>query len=127
MGTRDEPFSRLGATFSIGNGAAQTKDLQFESKNFVMNTQGALAIDGSAIDLAGRVQLSEELTKQAGTDLVRYTQEQGRVTLPLTIRGSAGAPSVRIDLADVAGRAIRNRANEEAQKAIQRGLDRILR
>lgn len=53
---------------------------------------------------------------------MRYTQEEGRVTLPATITGSADAPSVRIDVADMARRAVRNRANEEAQKLLKKGL-----
>ena len=125
--SRAEKFSRLGATFSIGNGAARTKDLRFESENLGLTAEGSIALDGSAIDLAGQAQLSEALTKEAGTDLVRYTSDQGRVTLPLTISGSASAPSVRIDVSAAAGRAIRNRATEEAQKAIQRGLGGLLR
>ena len=81
-----------------------------------------MRLDGSAIDLPGKVQLSYDLSKQAGRDLVRYTQDQGRVTLPATITGSAAAPQVRVDVANVAQRAITNRATEEAQKALKKGL-----
>ena len=70
----------------------------------------------------GRVQLSDELTSQAGTDLVRYTRENGRVTLPVTVTGSTGALAVRIDVGDMLKRAIRNRAEDEAKKAIMKGL-----
>jgi hypothetical protein len=72
------------------------------------------------------VQLSDELSKQAGRDLVRYTQDQGRVTLPATISGSADSPQVRIDVANMAKRAITNRANEEAQKAIKKGFGGLI-
>jgi hypothetical protein len=44
------------------------------------------------------------------------------VTLPATITGSASAPQVRIDVADMAKRAITNRAGEEAQKLLKNGL-----
>jgi hypothetical protein len=54
---------------------------------------------------------------------VRYTQEEGRVTLPVTITGPAAAPSVHVDVAAVAGRAIKNRVQEELKK----GLDRLFK
>ena len=79
------------------------------------------------IDLTGQVQLSDELSKQAGRDLVRYTQEGGRVTLPATITGSADAPQVRIDTASLAKRAITNRATEEVQKALKKGLSGLFK
>jgi hypothetical protein len=66
--------------------------------------------------------LSDELSQRAGRDLVRYTQEGGRVTLPVTITGSADNPHVRIDIADAAQRAVVNRAAEEAQKALKKGF-----
>ena len=69
-----------------------------------------------------QLQLSDELSQQAGRDLVRYTQQGGRVTLPATITGSAADPHVRLDVASLAKRAITNRANEEAQKAVKKGL-----
>jgi hypothetical protein len=83
---------------------------------------GSMALNGSAVNLTGRVQLSKELTAQAGTDLVRYTQEDGRVTLPVTVTGSTGALTVRIDVEEVLKRAIRNRVEDEAKKAIMKGL-----
>jgi hypothetical protein len=70
--------------------------------------------------------LSEELSKQAGRDLARYTQQEGRVTLPVTITGSAESPQVRVDVASAAKRAITNRATEEVEGAIKRGLGGLL-
>jgi uncharacterized protein involved in outer membrane biogenesis len=126
-GSSDEPFSRLGATLAIANGIASTNDLMMESENLRLAAGGTLRLDGSAVALKGRVQLSEALTKQAGRDLVRYTQEEGRVTLPATITGSAGNLKVHIDMADVMKRAIRNRATEEVQSAIKKGLGGLFR
>jgi uncharacterized protein involved in outer membrane biogenesis len=118
-GSSDEPFSRLGGTLAIAGGAASTNDLKFESRDLLLSAAGTVGLDGSSINLKGQVQLSEELTKQAGSDLVRYTQDQGKVTLPATITGSAENPQVRIDVASMAKRAITNRATEEAQKQLK--------
>jgi hypothetical protein len=71
------------------------------------------------------VQLSDALSQQAGSEVVRYTQEQGRVTLPVTIGGSAASPKVRVDVADLAKRAVRNRATEETKKAVTAGLGKL--
>ncbi len=123
----DEPFSHLSATWTVGGGAARTDDLHFESTDVAMTAAGSLGFDSSAVDLTGRVQLSEELTSKAGTDLARYTSEQGRITLPVTVSGTADALQVRVDVADLARRALTNRAKEEAGKAIERNLPDILR
>lgn len=117
-----EAFSRLGASFDIGDGLARTNDLTFESNDVSLAAAGHIGLDGTDIDLAGRLQLSEALSREAGRDLVRYTQEGGRVTVPVTVTGSAGALSVQIAAADVLKRAITNKAVEEAGEAIRRGL-----
>jgi uncharacterized protein involved in outer membrane biogenesis len=121
-GARDEPFTKLGATLTISGASARTDDLRLESKDLLLAAAGFVRLDGSDINLTGQVQLSDELSKQAGRDLVRYTQEGGRVTLPATITGSAEAPRVRVDIASMARRAVTDRANEEAQKALKKGL-----
>jgi uncharacterized protein involved in outer membrane biogenesis len=121
--SNDEPFSQLGATLAIANGVAHTNDLRFESPDVLMDATGSFRLNGASIDLEGLVQLSDALSRQAGRDLVRYTQEDGRVTVPVTITGSAQAPEVRIDIAGLAGRALQNKAKQELNKA----LDRIFR
>jgi uncharacterized protein involved in outer membrane biogenesis len=126
-GSRDEPFSRLGATLALANGTAATSDLRFESADLLLDAAGTVRLDGSAIKLAGQVQLSDALSQQAGRDLVRYTQEQSRVTLPVTITGSAENPQVRIDVAGLARRAITNRVKDEVQGAIKKGLGGLFR
>ena len=123
----DEHFSQLGATLAIANGSARTNDLLFESPDVTLKAAGSVQLNGSAIDLKGNVQLSEALSQQAGRDLYRYTQEQGRVTLPATVSGSAQSPAVRIDVGAAATRAMKNKLNEEATKAINRALGNIFK
>jgi hypothetical protein len=126
-GSRDEPFSHLGGTLNISGGFASMPDLRFESKDLLLAAGGAMRLDGSVINLQGQMQLSDELSQQAGRDLLRYTQDQGRVTVPATITGSASNLQVRIDVASMAKRAVTNRAKEEAQKAIKKGLGDLFR
>jgi uncharacterized protein involved in outer membrane biogenesis len=117
-----EAFSRMGGSFTLAEGVARTNDLTFESNDVSLEGAGQIGLDGTNIDLVGRVRLSEALTQQAGRDLVRYTQEGGRVTVPVTIFGSAGALSVRLETVDLLKRAITNKAVEEAGEALRRGL-----
>ncbi len=116
-GSKDEPFSRLGATLKLANGGATTDDLRFESKDLILTAQGGVQLSAATVDLKGRVQLSDALSQQAGRGLVRYTQDQGRVTVPARVTGSAEALHVNVDAGDMAKRAVRNAANEQAQKA----------
>ena len=118
----DEPFTSLSGTLTVADGAGRTEDLRFESPDVTLTAAGVVQLDGSALDVRGQAVLSEELTAQAGTDFQRVAAQQGRITLPATITGSAENLQVRIDVADMAKRAITNRANEEAKKVIERNL-----
>lgn len=121
-GSAAEPFSRMRATLNLAGGTASTSDLTFESRDLLLDAGGSFRLDGSSVDLDGKVQLSDGLTAKSGRDLVRYTAENGRVTLPVSIGGSADNLQVRVDTGAVVKRAITNRANEE----IRKGLGRIL-
>jgi uncharacterized protein involved in outer membrane biogenesis len=126
-GSRDERFSRLGATIIVANGTATTNDLRFESDDLTLTAAGTAQLDASALNFKGQVQLSEELSKQTSTSSVlRATNEGGRMTLPASISGSAASPQVRIDTGDMAKRALRNTANEQGKKAVEKGLKRFL-
>ena len=115
--SNDEPFTKLGATLAIADGALTTNDLVLDSKSLSLAAQGAVKLLASTVDLKGRVQLSDELSQQAGRDLVKYTQDGGRVTLAATVTGSIESPSVRIDAGDLAKRALRNAVNEQKDRA----------
>jgi uncharacterized protein involved in outer membrane biogenesis len=115
-----EPFTSLDGTFTIANGAATTTDLKFTSNDVLLSATGTVRLDGAAIDLVGPLQLSDDLSKQAGRDLVKYTQKDGRVTLPAKVSGSADDLHVGIDTGDLAKTAITNAAGDNAKKLLQR-------
>jgi uncharacterized protein involved in outer membrane biogenesis len=118
-----EPFTSLDGTFTIAGGAATTTDLKFTSNDVLLTAAGTVRLDGAAIELAGPIQLSDDLSKQAGRDLVKYTQKDGRVTLPAKVSGSADDLHVGIDTGDLAKRAVTNAASDQAKKLLQ-GLGR---
>jgi uncharacterized protein involved in outer membrane biogenesis len=117
-----ERFSRLGVTLSLADGLLTTRDLAMTATDVNLTGAGTIRLLNMATRLDGQVQLSESLSKQAGSDLYRYAQEGGRVTLPATVSGPIDGLAVKIDLGQAAQRAIRNRAVEEAEKAIERNL-----
>ena len=123
----DGSFDRLELTAAISGGALTTRDLQFASPDVTMAAIGAIDLATTTVDMVADVQLSEDLSSGAGRDLVRYTAQDGRVTLPATVTGPLDGLVVRPDLADAARRALVNRATDEARKAISSGLRRIIR
>jgi uncharacterized protein involved in outer membrane biogenesis len=118
----DEPFKVIRATLAIASLQATTNDLAFEGTDVSVAARGSISLTGSDVNLAGRVQLSDALTARAGTDLVRVTQQDGRVTLPVTVTGPADALSVGVDVGALMKRAIQNRAEEEIRRTIEKGL-----
>jgi uncharacterized protein involved in outer membrane biogenesis len=117
-----ERFSRLGVTLSFADGLVTTRDFAMTSTDTDLTGTGTIRLENMATRLDGHVRLSESLSAKAGTDLYRYAQEGGRITLPASVSGPIDGLAVRIDLGDAAERALRNRATEEAQKAIERNL-----
>jgi uncharacterized protein involved in outer membrane biogenesis len=121
----DGSFTRLGMTAAVDAGVASTSDLVFESPDVLLAGAGTIQLVSTEVDLVADVQLSEALSSSAGRDLVRYTQQEGRVTLPATVTGPVEALAVRLDAADATRRALTNRAEEAAKNALGRLIKRI--
>ena len=114
-----ERFSRLAADFSLAAGVLTLTNLVFESRDVQTDGAGTLALSKRTLDIRGNARLSKELTAQAGRDLVRYTVQDGRVTVPVTITGPLDAPQVGVNIAGVAERAIQNELKRRTESAIQ--------
>jgi AsmA protein len=107
-------FDRLGGTFALSSGTLRTENLALASRDFDTAGRGSLAIDSGAVDARADVVLSPELTAQAGSDLRRYAQQDGRVRVPATVTGTLDRPRVSIDVAAAARRAIGNELKRRA-------------
>lgn len=123
----DEPFTEMGGSLSIAAGTASTPDLHFISKDIRLDAGGALKLDGSGVTLQGIVQLSEELSKQANPAIVRALQDNGKITVPAIVRGTAQKYQIEIDTTALARRALTNEAKTQATDAVKRGLGGLLR
>lgn len=99
-------FSRLGGTFNLAGGTLTSDNLAMASRDFDLAGRGTLNLITGDIDARVDVVLSRELTGQAGADLRRYAQEDGRVVIPATVGGTLQRARVSLDLADAAKRAI---------------------
>ena len=101
-------FTRLGGNFATQHGVVRTDNLTFESRDFDMRGRASLAVATGAVDATTDVILSKELTAQAGTDLRRYAQSEGRIIMPARITGTLGQPAITLDLAAATRRALEN-------------------
>jgi AsmA protein len=111
-------FSRLGGTFAVAGGTLSSDDLAMTSRDFDMAGRGTMRLETSALDARVSVVLSPELTAQAGTDLRRYAQQDGRVVVPATIGGTLRQPGVSLDVASAARRALENELKRRATTII---------
>jgi hypothetical protein len=116
-------FSRLGGTFSLADQVLRSEDVVFESRDFDMAGRVTIRLPSGAVEMHANVVLSRELTEQAGTDLRRYAQEDGRVVVPAIITGTIASPSVSIDIAAAVSRALQN----EVKRKLKGLFDRIIR
>ena len=74
-----------------------------------------------ALEAHGDVALSKDLTAQAGTDLRRYAQQDGRVVVPANVGGTIDRPRVAVDIQAAAARAFQNEIQRRT-KTIFEGL-----
>ena len=101
--------------------------MRFESPDVLLAAVGTVQLDGRSVQLSGPLQLSEELSQQAGRDLVRYTAQNGKVTVPVTVEGPVDNLKVGVGLTDLAKRAVTNKATEEMKKGIGSVLKKIIK
>ena len=116
-------FQRIDAAFALANRTLHSDDLTFASRDFDMAGAPTIHLPEGGINMHASVRLSPELTAQAGTDLRRYAEEDGRIVVPAVITGTVAAPSVMVDVKSVVRRAFENEVNRRV-----RGLfDRIIK
>jgi AsmA-like C-terminal region len=114
-------FTRLGGTFALANRTLTSTDLSLASRDFDVSGRSTLRLSTGALDARGDVALSRELTSQAGTDLRRYAQQDGRVIVPAIVGGTIDHPEVTVDIQAAAARAFQNEIQRRA-KSLFEGL-----
>ena len=107
-------FSSLGGNFTLAAATLASENLALEARDFTARGSAALNVESGAVDSRLDVILSQELTAQAGTDLRRYAEQNGRVIVPATIGGTLTHPTVSVDVAAAGTRAIQNELKRKA-------------
>jgi hypothetical protein len=116
-------FTRLAGTFSLDDQTLRSNDVTFASRDFDMAGNVAVTMPSGAVTMRADVVLSRELTAQAGTDLRRYAQDDGRVVMPAVIGGTVAKPSITIDMGAALNRAVQN----EIQRKLKGLFKRIIK
>jgi uncharacterized protein involved in outer membrane biogenesis len=114
-------YDRVDLRFSLANRIVRADTFTLRSPDFDVTGGGTLTLPTKA--LAGRFNLvlSPELTRQAGTDLARYTREGDRVVLPAVLSGTVQQPKVIIDATAAVTRGLRNET-ERRLKGLLEGV-----
>ncbi|HEX5473494.1 MAG TPA: AsmA-like C-terminal region-containing protein [Vicinamibacterales bacterium] len=113
-------FSRLAGTLALAGGTLTFDALTLDSRDVDLQGRGTLRLAGGRLDAHADVLLSRALTAQAGTDLRRYAQQDGRVILPVVVGGTLEHPVVTVDLAAAGRRALENELKRKARSLLDR-------
>jgi hypothetical protein len=113
-------FERLTGSATLGGGRARTRDLVIQSGELLLAGEGTIGFDRT-LDLRMVATLSPALSSRLGGRLgllTRLADRQGRISLPLTVRGTAAAPRISVDIRAV--------AKQELPDIVRRGLVELL-
>jgi uncharacterized protein involved in outer membrane biogenesis len=118
------PFDRLSAQCQIAEGAARTNDLEFRSTTVDGDGTGTVGLSGELnLDIlasfsksvsAGLVARTHALAVRLGAD--------GRLSVPLLIRGTIQEPRIQLDLARVLSEGVLKQLNKEGSKGLLKKL-----
>ena len=114
-------YDRVDLRFSLANQVARADTFALRSPDFDLTGGGTLSMATKALEGRFNMVLSQKLTQQAGTDLVRYTREGDRVVLPAVLGGTLERPRVTIDAKAAVTRGLRNET-ERRLKGLFEGL-----
>jgi len=103
-----DSFERIETTFSLARQVFRADSFLMRSRDADVTGSGTLALEEKALDGSVQLLLSEELSAQAGTDLQRYTVENGRIVLPARLGGTLDEPRITIDAAAAIKRGLTN-------------------
>jgi hypothetical protein len=112
-------FTRIGGNFALADGAITSDDLTMTSRDFDLAGRGTVHLASGGLSARANVVLSSELTSQAGVDLRRYAQEDGHVVVPAVLGGTLQKPTVTLDVAAAARRALTNELERRTRSLLE--------
>jgi uncharacterized protein involved in outer membrane biogenesis len=114
-----DTFSRIDSSLTLQAGTVRVTSLAMKAADFDLTGTGVMALSSGRIALDVDLSLTEALSQQAGRDLYRYARDGRRIVVPATIGGTLSEPTASIDVGEAAGRALRNRLEEEARSILE--------
>lgn len=124
LAKNETPFDRIAATFVVAEGDARTSDLRFRSRDLDLDGGGRVALDGG-IELDVVAAFSNDVSTQIAerTPQAKFrVGSDGRLTIPMNIRGSIGSPVVQIDLDRVLREGLQKELRERGKSGWLRKL-----
>jgi len=105
-------FSALTGDIDLAGGRATSNNLRLVSKDLDLQGKGGFTLHGM-LDLNLKVLFSKEVTNamlQEGSRARYLQQEDGRIVLPLTIKGPLASPTYGVDIGDITRAAAKSEA-----------------
>jgi uncharacterized protein involved in outer membrane biogenesis len=122
---RDEtPFDRLSAHFEVVSGTAATKDLEFRSRDLDGDGAGTVGSGGVLhLDLLASFskEVSDQLVAETHALSIRLGTD-GRLSVPLQLRGTIHDPSIQVDLDRVLNEGVLRALKKEGTKSFLKKL-----
>lgn len=122
---KDEtPFDRLSASFDVKAGTAATHDLQFRSPDLDGDGAGTVGLGGAVkIDLLASFAkaVSDQLVAKTHALSIRQGPD-GRLSVPLQIRGTIQDPRIQLDLQKVIQEGALKQLKEQGTKSLLKKL-----
>lgn len=112
---KDTRFESLDASFVIGSGKAHTEDLALKAGELTVLAKGDVNFD-LTLDFKGTARFAPAKTAEilhSLSDLRRLVNDRGELELPLTVKGPVSDPSVGVDLAAAAKKAVKEEFKQQ--------------
>ncbi len=116
-------FSTIETDLAIKQGIINVQRLFMDSHDFQATGGGTIGFD-QRLNLAVNLNLSQDVSQKlaAASPVIKIAMKDGRLSLPLTIGGTAQAPSYGVDLRGVTGK-----VQEQVKKKVEEAVDGLIK
>ena len=116
-------FSTIETDLAIKQGVINVQRLLMDSHDFQATGGGTIGFD-QGLNLAVNLNLSQEVSHKiaAASPVVKMALKDGRLSLPLTITGTAQAPSYGVDVKGLSGK-----VQEQVKKKVEEAVGGLLK
>ena len=116
-------FSTIETDLAIKQGVINVQRLLMDSHDFQATGGGTIGFD-QRLNLAVNLNLSQEVSQKiaVASPVVKIALKDGRLSLPLTITGTAQAPSYGVDIKGLTGK-----VQEQVKKKVEEAVGGLLK